>query len=156
MSLMRDDVAYRIRESWDTLRRVPAHGIMGFKSSWPEYVRDALEAYGYDAVVVKLSPASPQAIDRMNESFGWFKFLEGERHLTIALWMTVGRGMGVHRAGCILGIHRHTVRHRREEALGRIVDGLHRHEIAIRPIIRQYTGSPLTSNSMRVLRTSRV
>ena len=124
MAWDREAVAGRMREAWDTLRRVPAHGVPGFRSSWPDYVQDQAEAYGYTGVSVRLARASPRAIHRMNETFGWFRFLEGRAHLGKALWLTCGAGLGPRRAGGILGVHRDTVRARRDEALDRIVTGL--------------------------------
>jgi hypothetical protein len=73
---------------------------------------------------VRLSPAQPRAIDRMDETFGWFRVLAGRPHLTAALWLTCGAGLGPKRAGEILGAHRDTVRARRDEALDAIVSEL--------------------------------
>ena len=126
MAWTRESVAERLREAWDTLRRVPAQGVPGFNVSWPDFVQDALDAYGYTAAIVRLARASPSAIDRMHETFGWFRFLEGHMHLTKAMWLTSGCGMGPKRAGAILGVHRDTVRTRRDEALDRIAEGLTR------------------------------
>ena len=126
MTWTREQVASRIREAWDTLRRVPAHGVPGFRRSWPDYVQDVVDAYGYTAAVVRLSPASPQAIDRMHETFGWFLALEDRAHLAKAMWLTAGCGMGPKRAGAILGVHRDTVRARRDEALDMIAEALNR------------------------------
>lgn len=124
MAWSRESVGARVREAWDTLRRVPAHGVPGFATSWPDYIQDQAEAYGYGSVTVRLARASPAAIDRMMETFGWFKFLEERAHLGRALWLTCGAGMGPRRAGAILGCHRDTVRARRDEALDLIVEGL--------------------------------
>ncbi len=124
MSWSRETVAARIRESWDTLRRMPAGKVQGFRTSWPQYVNDAAEAYGYGEVIVRLSPASPQAIDRMHETFGWFVCLADRPHLTKAMWLTSGMGMGPKRAGLIIGAHRDTIRQRRDEALDLLADGL--------------------------------
>jgi len=126
MTWDRETVGARVREAWDTLRRVPAHGVPGFGTHWPDFVRDANEAYGHTAVRVRLARASPQAIDRMNETFGWCRFLEGRPHLTKAVWVCCGAGMGPRRAGQILGVHRDTARARRDEGLDRIVEGLSR------------------------------
>jgi len=122
----RETVALRLREAWDTLRRVPAHSVPGFKMSWPDVVQDSVEAYGYTGATVRLARASPQAIDRMHETFGWFSYLEDRAHLTKAVWLTCGAGMGPKRAGALLGVHRDTLRNRRDEALALIVDGLNR------------------------------
>ena len=122
----REQVALRIREAWDTLRRVPAHSVPGFRVSWPDFVQDTADAYGYTQASVRLARASPQAIDRMHEAFGWFRHLDGRPHLTKAVWLTAGAGMGPKRAGALLGVHRDTLRARRDEGLDAIVDGLNR------------------------------
>jgi hypothetical protein len=124
MTWTRETVAARIREAWDTLRRVPAHAVPGFRLSWPDVVQDTAEAYGYTAAAVRLARASPQAIDRMHETFAWFRFLADRPHLTKAMWLTAGCGMGPKRAGAILCIHRDTVRARRDEALDAVADSL--------------------------------
>lgn len=126
MTWTRDQIAARLREAWDTLRRVPAHGVPGFRVSWPDIVQDAIDAYGYTAPIVRLARASPAAIDRMHETFGWFRFLEDRAHLAKAVWLTAGCGMGPKRAGAILGVHRDTLRARRDEGLDRIAEGLTR------------------------------
>lgn len=124
MEWTRDIVADRFREAWETLRRVPAHGVPGFKTHWPDYIHDLSEGYGYTGVTLRLARASPQAIDRMMETFGWFRFLAGRPHLGKAVWLTCGAGMGPRRASGHLGVHRDTVRARREEALELILAGL--------------------------------
>jgi hypothetical protein len=138
----RETVAQRVREAWDTLRRVPAQSVPGFRLSWPDVVQDAVEAYGYAAPTVRLARAAPAAIDRMHETFGWFRFLEDQPHLTKALWLTCGCGMGPKRAGAILGVHRDTLRNRRDEALALIVDGLNRNAITrVRTSRRERAGA---------------
>lgn len=118
----RDFVASRLREAWDTLRRVPAHGGPTLRLSWPDVVQSVSEAYGYAQASVRLPPASPKAIDRMHEAFTWFRALCGAPHLAKAVWLTCGAGMGPKRAGDVLGVHRDTVRARRDEALDRIAE----------------------------------
>ena len=122
----RETVGLRIREAWDTLRRVPAHGVPGFRTSWPDVVQDYFDAYGHTTATVRLARAAPDAIDRMNECFSWFRYLEDSPHLTKAVWLPCGCGMGPHRAGAILGVHRDTIRARRDDALDAIVEGLRR------------------------------
>lgn len=122
----RESVAMRLREAWDTLRRVPAPRVPGFRQSWPDFIQDAADAYGYTAATVRLARAAPAAIDRMHETFGWFSFLEDRPHLAKAVWLTCGCGMGPKRAGAILGVHRDTLRARRDDALDLIVEGLNR------------------------------
>jgi predicted DNA-binding protein (UPF0251 family) len=122
----RDFITARLREAWDTLRRVPVKGVPALRSSWPQAVQDVAEAYGYTPPTVRLSPASPQAIDRMMQTFTWFEALEDHPHLTRAVWLTAAAGMGVKRASAVLGIHRDTVRARRDEALDRMADAVRR------------------------------
>ena len=115
-------IAARVREACDTLRRLPAGQIRGYRSAWPEMMAECIEAATSDTLV-RLVAASPRAIDRMHEVFGWFTHLRERPHLAAALWMTCGRGMGPSRAGNLLGIHRDTVRSRRDEALDLIAEG---------------------------------
>lgn len=129
MTWSRESVASRVREAWDTLRRVPSHRVPGFRVSWPDFVRDVADAYGYTAATVRLARASPQAIDRMQEVFGWFAALDGRPHLTKAVWLCAGAGMGPKRAGMILGVHRDTMRARRDDGLDGIADALNRRQL---------------------------
>jgi hypothetical protein len=124
MAIDADGVAHRLREAWDTLRRVPAPCGPTLRLSWPDVVQDAVEAYGYAMPMVRLAPASPSAIDRMHETFGWFSFLSDAPHLAKAVWLTCGAGIGPKRVGDLLGVHRDTVRLRRDQALDRIARGL--------------------------------
>lgn len=122
----REAVAARVREAWDTLRRVPAPRVPGYRTAWPDFLQDYFEAYGHSSATFRLARASPRSIDRMHEMFGWFLFLRDRPHLSKALWLTCGAGMGPKRAGAVLGVHRDTLRTRRDEALDLIVDGLNR------------------------------
>ena len=115
-------IAARVREACDTLRRLPAGQVQGFRSRWPGLLADCLEA-GTGDTVVRLAAASPAAIDRMHEVFGWFIHLRDRPHLAAALWMTCGRGMGPSRVASLIGVHRDTVRNRRDEALDLMAEG---------------------------------
>ncbi len=122
----RDFVSARLREAWDTLRRLPGDTVPALRSTWPEAIQDIADAYGYTPATVSLPPPSPRAIDRMTESFTWFKALEDHPHLTRAAWLTSASGMGIRRAALTLGLHRDTVRARRDEALDRMADHVRR------------------------------
>jgi hypothetical protein len=130
LSWNRERVAQRLKEACDTLRRLPEQTVRGYISSWPEMIADVAQGEFEGAVVSRLAAASPQAIDRMHEVFGWFVSLKDKPHLAIALWLTSGRGMGPARAGKIIGAHRDTVRRRRDEALDQMVAALNAKRIA--------------------------
>ncbi|MFM9863593.1 MAG: DUF6362 family protein [Micropepsaceae bacterium] len=122
MTQDRPFIAARLREAWDTLRRMPTQDVPALRSGWPQTVQDVADAYGYTPATARLSPASPRAIDRMMETFTWFQALENAPHLTRAVWLTAASGMGIKRAALTLGIHRDTARARRDEALDRMAE----------------------------------
>jgi hypothetical protein len=123
-----NEVATRLKEARDTLRRIPATQLSQLKAAWPQTVQDAVEVYCYTPPAVRLAPASAQAIDRMHEAFLWFRVLDDAPHVTRAAWLTAVCGLGPQRAATILGIHRDTARTRRNEALTRIGESLNRTE----------------------------
>ncbi|NOT41289.1 MAG: hypothetical protein HOP13_12425 [Alphaproteobacteria bacterium] len=122
----RDFVSARLREAWDTLRRLPNKDVPALRAAWPQAVQDVADAYGYTPATMRLARPSPQAIDRMLETFTWFRHLDGQPHLTRAVWLTPAAGMGIRRAAGALGIHRDTLRARRDEALDRMAEGVGR------------------------------
>ena len=130
MSWDRERVAQRLKEACDTLRRLPEKTVRGYMCSWPEMIADVAQGEIEGTVVSRLAAASPQAIDRMHEVFGWFVSLKDKPQLAIAVWLTCGRGMGPARAGKIIGAHRDTVRRRRDEALDRMVAELNAKSLA--------------------------
>lgn len=69
-------VEQRLVEAADTLRRLPPVKVQGHASSWPPVVRDFWEAYGWEEAEVRLGPPAAAAIDRMDETFGWLRWLE--------------------------------------------------------------------------------
>jgi len=63
-----------------TLRRLPnppGSGAKGYGKSWPEYVHDAKQAYGYDEVRMRVVP-SARDIQRMEDCIGWLAWLDPE------------------------------------------------------------------------------
>ena len=64
-----------------TLRRLPnppGSGAKGYGQSWPEYVHDAKQAYGYDEVRMRVVP-SARDIQRMEDCIGWLAGLARSR-----------------------------------------------------------------------------
>ena len=78
-------VAARLNEAADTLRRLPAAKVQGFISTWPPVVRDFWEAFGWNEVEVRPGPPSPGAIDRMDQTLYWLRWLEPEE--TRLVWL---------------------------------------------------------------------
>lgn len=78
-----DEVFERLKEAAQTLRRVPTiKGPKGHGTHWPEWLRDAKLAYGYDSSQAELNEramriqASPEQIDKMDEALGWLQLIE--------------------------------------------------------------------------------
>lgn len=72
-------VAVRIEQAVDVFKRLPIHKPRGFRSSWPEFIRE-VEAYRgkYDPMAptrVKLGPPEATAIDQAIEVAGWMLWL---------------------------------------------------------------------------------
>lgn len=70
-----DDVEGRLVEAADTLKRVRVPDIRRNLTRWPDFVRAAREAYGYQTSRVRLAPASPGAIDRLDATLAWLRWL---------------------------------------------------------------------------------
>ena len=68
-------VESRIAEAIDTLKRVPAPDIQRNVTRWPEFIRDVHEAYGYAHTRLRLAPAAPEAITRLDETLEWLRWL---------------------------------------------------------------------------------
>ncbi len=69
------EVEGRLCEAVDTLKRLPVPDIQRGMTAWPEILRSASEAYGYNDVRTRLAPASAAAIDRLEETLQWLKWL---------------------------------------------------------------------------------
>ena len=72
--MTRDELIARLGEAYETYRRLPdpdRRYRVTSMTSWPLYVRDAVEAYGYGEVNVRLAAPSPAAIDRADELLAW-------------------------------------------------------------------------------------
>ncbi len=69
-------VAAYLEEAADTLKRLPEKRIQGYFSAWPPIVRDFWEAYGWDEAEARPGPPSARAIDRMDKTLDWLRWLE--------------------------------------------------------------------------------
>lgn len=68
-------VEARLVEAVDTLKRLPAPRIQARTTRWPDFVRDSREAYGWTTARLRLAPASPDAIGRLDETLDWLRWL---------------------------------------------------------------------------------
>jgi hypothetical protein len=98
------EVESRFEEAASTLRRLPDRRVPGYFSTWPPIVRDAIEAYGYDPARAPRIAPSPQAISRMEETFTWLAWLDGDDARIVWLraegvrWKPICWRMGISRA----------------------------------------------------------
>jgi len=107
----------RMAEAADTLRRLPPVKVQGYFSTWPPVIRDFWEAFGWHDVEVRPGPASPEAIDRMDDTLRWLRWLEPDE--TRLVWL---RAEGVRwKLICArFGVGRTTAWHRWSGALTKI------------------------------------
>lgn len=73
-------VEERLAEAADVLRRLPEERVQGYFSTWPAFLRDVREAYGWQQARMRPIPPSPGAIDRMDEAMRWLRWLETLRY----------------------------------------------------------------------------
>ena len=78
-------VQARLAEAADTLRRLPAVKVQGYFNTWPSIVVDFWEAFGWNDTEVRLGPPAPRAIDRMDETIQWLRWLEPDE--TRLVWL---------------------------------------------------------------------
>ena len=121
MAWTREQVAARLAEAADTLRRLPDPDRiyrMGARSAWPDVVRAAAEAYGAAPVRTRLGPPGPGAIDRLDHAMVWLGWLsEPQRRIAWALACGASVSGLARRIGC----HRNTVANRHAQALDALV-----------------------------------
>jgi Domain of unknown function (DUF6362) len=69
-------VAVYLEDAAGTLRRLPPVRAQGFVTAWPPIVRNYWEAIGWDETEVRLGPPSAKAIDQMDRTLLWLRWLE--------------------------------------------------------------------------------
>lgn len=126
-----DQVALRLEEAADTLRRLPdaeAKFRLGLRSAWPDVVREAVAAQEAAGPRVRLGPPSPGAIDRLEVTIGWLSLLTAaQRRIAWAL----ASGISAARLARMIGCHRNTVANRQAAALRIIAGHLNRGETCV-------------------------
>lgn len=53
----------------------------GIRIAWPEYVKDAAEAYGWHGETIRPPAPTPVEIARMDEALGWIALIHPERYV---------------------------------------------------------------------------
>jgi hypothetical protein len=69
-------VEARLEEAADTLRRLPEQRVQACRSGWPQIIREFHDAYGCEPARLRLGPPSAVAIDRMDQTLAWLRWLE--------------------------------------------------------------------------------
>lgn len=88
MALTWREIEERLEEAALTLKRLPnprGSGARGYGSSWPEVVREARHAYGYEEARMRVIPSAAE-ISRYEEAVGWLAFVSDPMDRRI-LWM---------------------------------------------------------------------
>ena len=71
-------VAEQFEEAVDTLRRLPEERVRTARSGWPPILYDFWEKYGQEPARLRLGPPLGAAIDRMDITLDWLRWLEPE------------------------------------------------------------------------------
>jgi hypothetical protein len=72
------EVEDRFEQAAATLRRLPAVRVPGYFSTWPPVVRNIHEAFGWEPARFARIPPTADAIARMEETFTWLAWLDGD------------------------------------------------------------------------------
>lgn len=88
------EVADRLEEAMDVLRRMPTDRPHGYKVAWPDIVQAYSESYGYNPTQLREGYPDPAAISRMDEALGWIIKLPDSTRKPIRK-IVVGRACGV-------------------------------------------------------------
>ena len=68
----------RLEEAADTLRRLPEERVRTARSGWPPIIREFHDAYGCEPARLHLGPPAAAAIDRMDQTLEWLRWLEAD------------------------------------------------------------------------------
>jgi len=69
-------VEERLVEATTVMRRLPPVRVPGYFSTWPRALVEFADLVGQQPEPMRLPPASPAAISRMEEALGWMHWLE--------------------------------------------------------------------------------
>ncbi|MBF0181342.1 MAG: hypothetical protein HQM03_15070 [Magnetococcales bacterium] len=74
-------VAERLEEAAATMRRLVVRGLRPreFGNAWPPVIHEAMEAYGWNEILLRLGPPPADAITRMDQALLWLRWLDVEQ-----------------------------------------------------------------------------
>jgi hypothetical protein len=96
-------VEERLEEAANTLRRLPPIKVQGYFSTWPQIVHDSDDKRDWEVLAIRLGPPSAQAIDRLDETLIWYRWLTKTESRLVWLrankanWKTICSGGGYSR-----------------------------------------------------------
>jgi hypothetical protein len=94
------DIADRLEQAAQTLKRLPPVKVQGYFGTWPLIMQEAMSAYGWEEARLKLGPPSARHISEMDEVLRWLMWLEREEVKLVwlracgARWKLIGRVLG--------------------------------------------------------------
>lgn len=72
-----DKIKKRLRDAAEVIRRIPKpNGPNGYANCWPDVVRNAVEAYGYEDSRANSPPPTNKEIDAAWEAVEWLNYLD--------------------------------------------------------------------------------
>lgn len=69
-------VEERLVEAADVMRRLPSVRVPGYFNTWPAMVVEFADLVGQEPEPMRLSPPSPAAISRMEQTLLWLRWLD--------------------------------------------------------------------------------
>ncbi len=138
------EVDERVAEAVHTLKRVPSPVIQRSVTRWPAFMHDVCEACREPGFRLSPAPAAPAAIDRLDETLGWLRWLPLAAQRI--LWSRAS-GFSWRRIAHYVGKSPNTCRAWHLAALHHIVARLNGHAGSFR-----HTGSASQAGSVRKIR----
>lgn len=127
IAAMRAEMAERVEEAWDVLKRIPDRErnlLLNSErgQSWPTMVHSAAEHAAWKPGQVRRPPPTAKQLDRMDEVIDWLTALgRQERDFAKAVWLCCALHRKPAEAAKLLGCHRDTARVWRDNGLERMV-----------------------------------
>lgn len=125
------EIAERIEEAADTLRRLPdkhkSYLAASERGTWPTTIMTYWEAFSLaretpkTAVRMRLPPPGARQVDRMDAVMDWMLWLgkQDAREMKV-VWLCCGERKRLSTVSILMGIHRNWVREQRDSGLRRL------------------------------------